>query len=468
MNEHPGVIAGKSSSLSESVAERIIARLSRRVALESSKGGAFTVKDSPYLPGAKLIANGSDANPDLDGLIVGTIRMGYGHYRMALAIASQALALGVTPYWFDFLALDIPESDLIREIDRFYSKASRISDINPLLDLLWEQVTGAGTWSSFKFNLSLGRVLKNIMGKLERDTPVISSHIFNAVVPIAAGFRNVFHQIPDNTPLAFHISPDGVNLVQTPSLYSGYRQLGVHAAHLAMVGHYIDHELTANLEQDIEDRLTRQTAKAPMRLLFNTGGAGAQRKTLLDIINYLSPRIQDGQVALIINCGDHSSILKAVTEAAARFGSAATEHRGWTALQEFVTDLKDPKLEIKGLHFVFNDDHFVAVLATNLLMRHVEVLLTKPSELSFYPVPKLFLHRIGKHEAMGAIRGSELGEGTNEARSMTELHKYLELLVTEPQYLQSMCEAIMRNAQQGIYDGAKRAVEMAMESARKP
>ena len=30
--------------------------------------------------------------------------MGYGHYRIALAIASAAKSLGLTPYWLDFLA----------------------------------------------------------------------------------------------------------------------------------------------------------------------------------------------------------------------------------------------------------------------------------------------------------------------------------------------------------------------------
>ena len=33
------------------------------------------------------------------GIIVGNIRMGFGHYRISIAMASAAHALGYTPYW---------------------------------------------------------------------------------------------------------------------------------------------------------------------------------------------------------------------------------------------------------------------------------------------------------------------------------------------------------------------------------
>ena len=35
------------------------------------------------------------------GIIVGNIRMGFGHYRISIAMASAAHALGYTPYWMD-------------------------------------------------------------------------------------------------------------------------------------------------------------------------------------------------------------------------------------------------------------------------------------------------------------------------------------------------------------------------------
>ena len=35
------------------------------------------------------------------GIIVGNIRMGFGHYRISMAMASAARSMGYTPYWMD-------------------------------------------------------------------------------------------------------------------------------------------------------------------------------------------------------------------------------------------------------------------------------------------------------------------------------------------------------------------------------
>lgn len=35
------------------------------------------------------------------GIIVGNIRMGFGHYRISMAIASAAHSMGYVPYWMD-------------------------------------------------------------------------------------------------------------------------------------------------------------------------------------------------------------------------------------------------------------------------------------------------------------------------------------------------------------------------------
>ena len=41
-----------------------------------------------------------------NAFIVGNIRMGFGHYRISLAIASCAQALGFRPIWFDLASFD--------------------------------------------------------------------------------------------------------------------------------------------------------------------------------------------------------------------------------------------------------------------------------------------------------------------------------------------------------------------------
>ena len=52
--------------------------------------------------------------PD-DALIVGNIRMGFGHYRISIAIASCARALGFRPFWMDLASFDCTGSKMIRK-----------------------------------------------------------------------------------------------------------------------------------------------------------------------------------------------------------------------------------------------------------------------------------------------------------------------------------------------------------------
>ena len=64
-------------------------------------------------------------------------------------------------------------------------------------------------------------------------------------------------------------------------------------------------------------------------------------------------------------------------------------------------------------------------------MRSCDVLVTKPSELAFYPVPKLFIRRVGKHEMWGAIHSAEVGDGTLECRDIPHTIQMLELFLQD-------------------------------------
>ena len=68
----------------------------------------ITIVDNEYIGEALGVKNvlltekagGEDFDTE-KGIIVGNIRMGFGHYRISMAIASAARALGYTPYWMD-------------------------------------------------------------------------------------------------------------------------------------------------------------------------------------------------------------------------------------------------------------------------------------------------------------------------------------------------------------------------------
>ena len=54
-------------------------------------------------------------------VIVSNIRMGFGHYRISIAMASCARALGYTPYWLDLASFDATGSKMIRKQNDMYS-----------------------------------------------------------------------------------------------------------------------------------------------------------------------------------------------------------------------------------------------------------------------------------------------------------------------------------------------------------
>jgi hypothetical protein len=116
---------------------------------------------------------------------------------------------------------------------------------------------------------------------------------------------------------------------------------------------------------------------------------------------------------------------------------------------------------VSGLHVFLYDNTFHGVYASNYLMRVSDVMITKPSELAFYPIPKIFNERVGAHEAWGAIRSAELGDGTIETRTIPRTLQAIDLLTKEHDLLTMFCEMITKNKSIGIYDGAYKCVELA-------
>ena len=98
------------------------------------------------------------------------------------------------------------------------------------------------------------------------------------------------------------------------------------------------------------------------------------------------------------------------------------------------------------------DDYFTAVATTDILCNVADVLACKPSELAFYPIPKLMIRRVGDHEAYSALRASELGDGTLEVREVPEAVTYVKLFMNTG-LLDVMNKSIEDNNKIGLYDG---------------
>ena len=94
-------------------------------------------------------------------------------------------------------------------------------------------------------------------------------------------------------------------------------------------------------------------------------------------------------------------------------------------------------------------------------MRASDVLVTKPSELAFYPIPKLFIQHVGGHEVWGAIHSAELGDGTYEVAPGRETADMIRLLQNEPEVLTNLNECILKNQEAGLYNGAYEVIRLA-------
>ncbi|MBN1616941.1 MAG: hypothetical protein JW875_06475 [Spirochaetales bacterium] len=415
-----------------------------------------------------------------NGIMLGTIRMGFGHCRMAIALASASHSMGYTPYWLDLMSFpDYAASKTIKYLEDLYNLGSRISQRSRLFNsLVWEYVTsGAARKLSFSVEEDiLSRIFVPLYRDIPKDLPFFSTHPWTGHAAVGAGMSDVVTIIPDNYPLAFHVVEGSVHAVQSPSSYMGYRTFhsmgsGLRLDHtmpskdIEMVGHYIDHEIVAGIEEDCASRRRRIKDKETRRFLLTMGGAGAQVLRFADIALTCKEAIEDTKVALLINMGDHRGRWKELESLFTQHGIRWTLHQDWSETRAFIDEARD--CPISGVHVFLHDDFYCAVYATNLLMRIADVMITKPSELSFYPVPKLFIQRVGRHEAWGAIRGAEIGDGTIETASVTGLHRLLKLLVEDDDLLDLYCTHILVNKKNGVYNGAYNAVKLAVKNRKR-
>ena len=470
--------------------------LAKKFNYDPNEKYTLTVKDNPYLGaefGLKDIVRSSEGTPfnKENAVVVSTIRMGFGHYRIAMAGASAARAMGFTPYWLDLLSIPGITTDVINWCNSNYSKYSRVSQSNPLFNkFIWESLTTGDPslpgldwvlnnwivtwpWRFLKTNIKdykMSELFANLYASLPADVPTLTSHMWPCMGAVAGGMTNVVDMMFDNWPMSFQLTEGAKHAVQSPSGYYGFRVMRGFDDHGSMLkptpsdalfftGHHVDHELVENIEADCAARMRRMAAKEPRRFLVTMGGAGAQRELFKAIIEHAIPLIKKDKVALFINLGDHKNNWDWLAAELADYKDLIHTHFTWQDTKKFTDSIRENP--VHGLHVFLHDNTFHGVYATNYLMRVVDVMITKPSELAFYPVPKIFNERVGGHEMWGAIRGAEIGDSTVETRSIPQTLQAIDLLTDENDLLTLFCDCIVKNKSIGIYDGAYKSVELA-------
>ena len=424
------------------------------------------------------ISSESEVTFNAKSVIIGNIRMGFGHYRISMALASAAKAMGYDPYWFDLCSFgNTTCGKIIEEQNELYSLGSRLSQKSFLFNkLLWEPLNSEG-FRKLTYNCSdqkVAELMTPVYADLPKNIPFIAAHVWPAQAAIHAGLTNVVNAVPDNWPMALHLAEGAIHTVQTPSAYLGYRALRgmdkkrtltpMPKTAIAYTGHYIDHELVSNIETDCEMRKER-AAHGRKRWLMSVGGAGAQKDIFVAIIKKLLPDIAGGRAVLFVNVGDHRNVWEQLMSEIPQMRKLVTQHfDDFEKTKAFAEDAYSG--DVKGIHAFCHSDIFAAVYSTNLLMRCSDVLITKPSELAFYPIPKLMIKRVGGHEAWGAIRAAELGDGTYECSTPAETCAMLSMMQKNGDIIEKMCDNILTAHKAGIYNGAYRAVKLAVRKRK--
>ena len=497
MEDGRSIVYGNALSKSQSKATtKWGAWLARKFHYDPNEKYTLSLEDNEYLGplfGLKNIVRGDQGDPieRENTVICSTIRMGFGHYRIAMAGVSCARAMGFTPYWLDLLSIPGITTDVIAWCNKNYSRFSRISQSNRFFNkYVWESMTTgepslpilnsllnawivAWPWRFLKTNVKdykMSELFKNLYEALPSDMPVLTAHMWNCMGAVAGGMTNVVDMMFDNWPMAFQLTEGAKHGVQSPSGYYGFRVMrGFDESNKIMqpvppgaihyTGHHIDHELVENIEADCAARLRRMQDGEPRRFLVTMGGAGAQRELFKAIIEHCLPLIQQDKVTLFVNLGDHKSNWDWLQGELASHQGLIQTHFTWDDTRAFADQIRAQPA--RGLHVFLHDNIFHAVYSTNYLMRVVDVMITKPSELAFYPVPKIFNERVGGHEMWGAIRGAELGDGTIETRTIPQTLQAIDLITQDCDLLSLYCNCIVKNKSIGIYDGAYKCVELA-------
>lgn len=403
--------------------------------------------------------------PAAGALLLGTVRMGYGHYRFALSLADAARAQGLRPLWLDLGALADPASRLLRRINRLYSGLSRLSaDSGGPADRLWERLTAAGDWNALRLSVELAPRFAHLLDGLDRGLVFLSSFAWVGHIAVAAGFERVIHLVHDNAPMPFVAVPGALNLVQSPSMYTGLRRLGLPAAALELAGHWVGQRSARSAERLSALRLGRLQRAAPRRLLIPIGGAGSQVELIERILAHLAPALRAGRCRLLLNCGDHAPACRRLRGLLERLDLAHRVYTDWPAARDRAAALQLTATEPAApaaVELFQLDEPLAGVELTDRLTSACDLLLSKPSELAFLPLPKLMLRRVGRHEALGAIRAAELGDGTPECRDWSQTRFFLDALVHGDDLLAQLNAGVSRAARAGVYDGAIRAVQLA-------
>jgi hypothetical protein len=121
--------------------------VSRAAAVGGTGTGTGTGTTNKATPLADLLPRVTseglvDPKDNKQTMVIATIRMGFGHHRLAYSACSWALDQGYTTIFHDLINIESDESKLIGSADSFYSKMSQLStELGGPVEYMWGKVS---------------------------------------------------------------------------------------------------------------------------------------------------------------------------------------------------------------------------------------------------------------------------------------------------------------------------------------
>lgn len=180
-----------------------------------------------------------------------------------------------------------------------------------MVEKFWGSLTKSGDEDSLRVTYQFSEHMIPLISGLDKSSPIIATHSMVACAAVAAGFKNVINLVIDNHAQWFVVVPGALNLVQGPSNYHSFLNMGVPEKDLALAGHWIPRDLVEGIPDACGRRIARRKTGKPLRIVIPVGGAGAQRKFIVSLVGALSGLVKEGKVQLFLNAADHAHMKEA-------------------------------------------------------------------------------------------------------------------------------------------------------------
>ncbi|MDO8470226.1 MAG: hypothetical protein Q7S84_04425 [bacterium] len=212
---------------------------------------------------------------------------------------------------------------------------------------------------------------------------------------------------------------------------------GVPLDRIAVTGFPLPQSLTDTAAESFTARLDRLSGRSgePVTILFSVGGAGAQSQIGRELVASLAPLIRRGEVRLVLSAGANPHVA-----------------------EEFRAVIRDVGVaDSTGISVLSGSTKLEYFRAFEAALARMDLLWTKPSELSFYAalgIPIIMAPPVGSQEERNRAWLRDIGAGLDELNP-TRAHEWV------PEHIRNgtFAEAARRGYERMEREGARRIME---------